>query len=150
MAVPCLLLSGCAGDADPAEGGFIEGVGGLVGGGYQRRIDAREAAVDDATMRGETLSAAQQQAAAEQARLDAEIADLEDEHASLKASIVRLRAEIAASGSAIDTATEREIDDALASTPDSSDVNARALALRAAVLKSRRLVDSLSQLATAG
>ena len=35
-------LAGCATSADPHEGGFVSGVVGLAGGGYQQRVAERE------------------------------------------------------------------------------------------------------------
>ncbi len=40
-----VLMAGCAqsgANPDPSQGGFISGIQGTVGGGYQRRIDERE------------------------------------------------------------------------------------------------------------
>jgi len=58
-------LVGCATSADPRDGGFVNGIVGLGGGGYQRRIDERR----------DTLSAeqaAQRQLAIEQREVEAE------------------------------------------------------------------------------
>jgi septal ring factor EnvC (AmiA/AmiB activator) len=40
-----LLLAGCV-SSDPRQGGFVSGVVGIAGGGYQARIDARERELD--------------------------------------------------------------------------------------------------------
>ncbi len=74
-------LAGCATSADPHQGGFVSGVVGLAGGGYQRRIDAREGAYQ-----GE-LSAQQ--------RLQAEARTLEQERAAVRADLHRAKARLA-------------------------------------------------------
>jgi hypothetical protein len=60
---------GCATSSDPHDGGFVSGVVGIAGGGYERRIDEREQ-----SYRGE-LDA--------QARLKAEAQALEQEQAAV-------------------------------------------------------------------
>jgi hypothetical protein len=77
-----LWLGGCATSPDPHQGGFVSGVVGLAGGGYQRRIDEREA-----TYRGE-LSA--------QERLAAQARELERERAQVRSDLGRANARLAA------------------------------------------------------
>ena len=77
-----LALGGCATSPDPHQGGFVSGVAGVFGGGYQRRIDEREAAYE-----GE-LSA--------QDRLKAQARELEKERAQVRQDLSRANARIAA------------------------------------------------------
>lgn len=42
------IFSGCATSPDPSKGGFISGLVGIAGGGYQRRIEAGERTYQDA------------------------------------------------------------------------------------------------------
>jgi hypothetical protein len=66
-------LGGCATSADPHEGGFVNGLGGVLGGGYQRRIDERQQ-----TYQGE-LDA--------QSRLHAQAQELERERAEVHSQL---------------------------------------------------------------
>jgi len=74
-------LAGCATSADPHQGGFISGVVGLAGGGYQRRIDEREGAYQ-----GEVTA---------QQRLQAEARAVEQERAAVQADLKRANARLA-------------------------------------------------------
>jgi dsDNA-specific endonuclease/ATPase MutS2 len=76
-----LWLTGCATSEDPHEGGFVSGVVGLAGGGYQRRIDEREG-----VYQGE-LDAQQ--------RLNAQARELERERAQVRGDLDRARARLA-------------------------------------------------------
>ncbi|TVQ89730.1 MAG: hypothetical protein EA400_06980 [Chromatiaceae bacterium] len=75
-------LAGCATSPDPRDGGFVSGVVGLAGGGYQRRIDERET-----SYRGE-LDAQQ--------RLQAEARALQQERAEVQAELQQANARLAA------------------------------------------------------
>ncbi len=78
----CLaLLNGCATSPDPHEGGFVSGVVGIAGGGYERRIDEREAS------HREALDA--------QARLNAEARVLEQERAAVRSDLTRAQSRLA-------------------------------------------------------
>lgn len=77
-----LVLGGCTTSPDPHQGGFVSGVAGVLGGGYQRRIDERET-----VYRGE-LSA--------QDRLAAEARALEQERARVRGDLSRANARLAA------------------------------------------------------
>ena len=76
-----VCVAGCATSADPHEGGFVSGVVGLAGGGYQRRVDDREG-----VHQGE-LDAQQ--------RLKAEARALEQERAQVKGDLTRAQARLA-------------------------------------------------------
>ncbi len=78
---PPVWLAGCATSADPHEGGFVSGVVGLAGGGYQRRIDEREG-----TYQGEMDA---------QQRLTAQARALEEERAQVKGDLSRAQARLA-------------------------------------------------------
>lgn len=77
-----IWLGGCAISADPHQGGFVSGVAGLAGGGYQRRIDEREG-----VYQGE-LSAQEQ--------LKAQARELERERTAVRTDLDRARARLAA------------------------------------------------------
>lgn len=74
-------LGGCATSPDPHEGGFVSGVAGLAGGGYQRRIDERE------NMHQGELDAQEQ--------LKAQARSLEQERAQVQGDLARARARLA-------------------------------------------------------
>lgn len=76
-----IWLSGCATSADPHQGGFVSGVVGLAGGGYQRRVDEREGVYRD------ELDAQQ--------RLKAQARALEEERAAVKGDLGRAQARLA-------------------------------------------------------
>jgi hypothetical protein len=115
----CVALAGCATSGDPAEGGFINGVAGLAGGGYEARIADREQA------------------------LAFELAGLEREHAALGNQIIGQRAALRARGVGVPPWTEQAV---LAATaePRAADPAARAASLRRAIADSRRLSVQLS------
>ena len=85
-AIPCLallLLAACATSPDPAQGGFISGVQGLVSGGYEQRIAAQSNELN--------LMRAQQAAAEANAnQAQAALAERQESLASLRADVARL------------------------------------------------------------
>lgn len=76
-----LWVGGCATSADPHEGGFVSGVVGLAGGGYQQRVDDREG------VRQGELDAQQ--------RLKAQARALEQERAQVKGDLASARSRLA-------------------------------------------------------
>ena len=78
-----LFLAGCATSPDPAQGGFISGVNGLLSGGYDQRVAAQSYELD--RMRAQQ-DAAQRQAG--QAR--ATLAQREQSLANLRNDVARL------------------------------------------------------------
>ncbi len=76
-----IFAAGCATSVDPHEGGFVSGVVGLAGGGYQRRVDEREG-----VHQGE-LSAQQ--------RLNAQASALEQERAQVRGDLGRAQSRLA-------------------------------------------------------
>ena len=77
-----LCLVGCATSPDPHQGGFISGIVGLAGGGYQQRIDERQG-----TYQVE-LDAQQ--------RLKAQAREVEQERTAVKGDLARANARLAA------------------------------------------------------
>lgn len=77
-----LCLAGCATSPDPHQGGFISGIVGLAGGGYQRRIDERQGAYQ-----GELDT---------QQRLKTEAREVQQERAAVKGDLARANARLAA------------------------------------------------------
>jgi hypothetical protein len=127
-------LAGCAVSDDPAAGGFVSGVAGVAGGGYDARIAERETGL--ATTR------------AEGAALGAELAALEREHASLKDQLIRQRADLGAAGIRLTPESERAFQAAIATEPAQSDPAARAAALERAIADGRQLSEQLAALSS--
>ena len=65
MGFATIHLAGCATSGDPHEGGFVNGIIGLSGGGYQRRLDEREATLDAEQAEQRRLAMEQQEVEAE-------------------------------------------------------------------------------------
>jgi hypothetical protein len=134
LALPMLaLLGGCANSGDPAEGGFVAGVAGVAGGGYQSRIDERQAGVAAAEARG--------------AELDAELALLNQQHRALQARLTAQRALLAQAGVPVTPEMQSRVDQALRPSPSAGDPAARAASLRQAIADARVLSDQLAAMA---
>jgi|GEM_PF-2180355 len=117
-----IWIGGCATSADPHEGGFVSGVAGLAGGGYQRRIDEREN-----THQGE-LDA--------QARLKAQARTLEQERAQVQGDLARARTRLASQERRI--AAERARIKAQGQNPSATQASLRRLDLAQAKLASTK------------
>jgi len=133
-AAAAAALAGCAVSDDPAAGGFVSGIAGVAGGGYDARIAERETG----------LAATQ----AEGAALTAQLAALEREHASLKDQLIRQRADLGAAGVRLTPASERAFQTAIATEPSETDPAARAAALQRAIADGRRLSEQLAALSS--
>ncbi|TPE46579.1 hypothetical protein [Amaricoccus solimangrovi] len=127
-----LALAACATSDDPAQGGFFNGIAGLVGGGYDARIDAREQAVAESEAEGAALSG--------------ELARLESEHAALRRRIAAQESGLRARGVALppDIAARSEAAGAIA-PPDASEDD-QVTALRRSIAEMRALSDELAAL----
>lgn len=79
-----LALAGCV-SGDPRQGGFVSGVVGIAGGGYQARIDARERELATLLDHQQRLSGRISGQRATVAALDARIALTERRIAALRA-----------------------------------------------------------------
>jgi chromosome segregation ATPase len=78
-----LLLAACATSSDPAQGGFISGVNGLLSGGYNQRIAAQQQELN--SMRAQQMAA---QASADQSR--ATLAQHQQALVNLRNNVARL------------------------------------------------------------
>jgi predicted nucleic acid-binding Zn-ribbon protein len=78
-----LLLAGCATSPDPAKGGFISGLNGLVSGGYNRRIAEQSSELDQ-------MRAQQAAAEAESTRANAALGQRQQSVAAMRVSIGKL------------------------------------------------------------
>jgi len=127
-------LAACAASDDPADGGFANAVVGIAGGGYENRIETREAEVAASELRG--------------AELTAELATLRDEHESLKDQIIQQRANLRSDGVRLSRETEARVQQAILSDPSQADPSARAAALQRAIGDARQLSEQLAALSS--
>lgn len=133
-AILALSLAACAASDDPAEGGFANAVVGIAGGGYESRIETREAEVAASEVRG--------------AELTAELARLRGEHESLKDRIIQQRADLRGEGVRLSPETEARVQQAILSDPTQADPSARAAALQRAIGDARQLSEQLAALSS--
>lgn len=93
----CVLqLAGCATSGDPHEGGFVNGVIGLGGGGYQRRLDERQSTLDSERAEQRRLGIEQREAEAERDAVRRELSRAQQRLASQQQRISAERARIQA------------------------------------------------------
>ena len=91
-----VTVSGCAIHADPSEGGFINGIVGLAGGGYQRRIEASERVYRDEVQQQAQLTRHAQNLEQERAAVRSELNQATDRLRTLERRIQQQRTTIAA------------------------------------------------------
>jgi chromosome segregation ATPase len=119
IVIPGLLwLAGCATSPDPAKGGFISGVNGLMSGGYDRRIAeqssdldrmrAQQAAAESDAGQANALLARRQQSVS---AMRVSVANLDRSVRSMQTRLAQERAGNSAL-SAHDAQLARELDDA--------------------------------------
>lgn len=136
-AAPALLavtLAACVTSDDPADGGFANAIGGVAGGGYDARIETREAEVAASQLRGEELTA--------------ELARLRGEHEGLKDRIIQQRAALSGQGVRLSAETEARVQQAILSDPSEADPSARAASLQRAIADARQLSEQLAALSS--
>lgn len=141
-----LALSACEISEDPADGGFLSGVVGVAGGGYQARIDALEAqlAADQAT--ANSLAAEQLRLQAVSASNSAQIRNLRSQFAALQAVIQGQVATLDARGVTVSSGLKAKAQLVAAANPGGSSDAARLASLRAAIADARALSADLSRL----
>ncbi|MCG5502029.1 hypothetical protein [Ectothiorhodospira lacustris] len=89
IALPMVLLAGCATSTDPREGGLLGGIQGLGSGAYDSRVQEREA-------RLEALRRTQRELEGEQGDLEARKAEQTRQVAAERTRLDRLNADVAA------------------------------------------------------
>ncbi len=114
MAWMPVWLAGCATSADPHEGGFVSGVAGLAGGGYERRIEQRQGSYQhevDAQQRLRVQARALEQ---ERGQVRSDLARARERLASQERRIAQQRARLGAERSGAAQADLRRLDRAQA------------------------------------
>jgi chromosome segregation ATPase len=116
VAAVTLWIGGCATSADPHEGGFVSGVVGLMGGGYQRRVDERQNTYQGELNAQQRLQAEAQQVQAERDAVRGQLANANARLAAIERRIAAERAQIkAASARSTDAQAQlRRLDQAQA------------------------------------
>lgn len=89
-----LQVAGCATSGDPHEGGFVNGIVGLGGGGYQRRLDERQTTLDSERAEQRRLGIEQREAEAERDAVRLELSRARQRLAAQQQRIAAERARI--------------------------------------------------------
>ena len=116
-----VVLAGCAGSGDPHEGGFITGVSNLVSGGYQQRIDQRQAEVASLGAEQQQLQARADSIRQEQAQVDRQLASARARLTQLDRRIAALRARVSGDDAAKLNEAERRLSQARSKANEASD-----------------------------
>ena len=95
-ALATLFIGGCATSPDPHEGGFVSGVVGLMGGGYQRRVDERQGVYQGELDAQQRLKIEAQQVQAERDAVRGQISQANARLAAIERRIAAERAQIKA------------------------------------------------------
>lgn len=111
LALP-VWLTGCATSDDPHAGGFVSGVVGLAGGGYQRRIDEREGVYQSELSAEQRLTAQALALEQERAQVKGDLARAQTRLASQERRIAQERARLSAQRTAAAQSRLRQLDQA--------------------------------------
>ncbi len=141
-----LALSACEISQDPADGGFLSGIVGVAGGGYQARIDALEAQLAADQARANSLASEQLRLQAAAASTSAQLRNLRAQLAALQAVIRDQVATLEAQGVTVSPALKARVQTVSAARPSGGDTTARLASLRAAIADARALSADLSRL----
>jgi len=107
-------LSGCATSSDPAEGGFINGVVGIAGGGYDRRVAEREDAYRKEVDTQTALQAEARRLERERAEVRGQLTQAEGRLAAQQRRIAAERRRLGAARGAAARAEMKRLDEAQA------------------------------------
>ncbi len=146
MGASALALSACEISEDPADGGFLSGVVGIAGGGYQSRIDALEAQLAADQARANTLAAKQLRLQASAASNAAQIRNLTAQLAALQDVIRGQLATLEARGIGVNSSLKAKAQVVAAAAPSGGSDAERLASLRAAIADARALSADLSRL----
>lgn len=146
LGVAITALIGCEVSEDPADGGFLSGVVGVAGGGYQSRIDALEATLAADQARANSLGAEQLRLQAASASNAAQIRNLTAQFAALKKVVNDRMALLEASGTAVSGTMATRVRATSSASPGGRTDAERLASLRTAIADARALSADLSRL----
>jgi chromosome segregation ATPase len=146
LGASALALAACDVSPDPADGGFLSGIVGVVGGGYQSRIDALEAQLAADQARANALASEQLRLQAAAASTSAQLRNLRAQFAALQAVIRDQTATLEAKGITVNSALKAKVQRVSAAAPGGGDTAARLASLRSAIADARALSADLSRL----
>ncbi len=141
-----IVLTACEVSDNPADGGFLSGVVGVAGGGYQRRIDTLEAQLAADQARVNSLASEQLRLQATSASSSAQIRNLRAQFAAMQAVIRDQVATLEAQGITMSGGLRAKAQSISATSPSGSTDAARLASLRAAIADARALSADLSRL----
>jgi len=141
-----LALSACEVSQDPADGGFLSGIVGVAGGGYQSRINALEAQLAADQAQANALAAKQLRLQAASASTSSQLSNLRAQFASLQAVLRDQVATLEAQGISVSSSLKAKVQTIGTATPSGANDTARLASLRAAIADARALSADLSRL----
>ncbi|MBL4805938.1 MAG: hypothetical protein JKY31_01460 [Rhodobacteraceae bacterium] len=139
-------LSACSVSQDPADGGFLSGLVGVGGGGYQDRVDEGQAALEEDQAQAAVLQAQQQRAYARSAAMATEIEQLRAKHTQWRVTISNQVAELRSSGAVMSPFIMARVNAVVNTSPSGSNDAARLAALQTAIADARALSADLAAL----
>jgi len=146
IGVSAMALTACEISEDPADGGFLSGVVGVAGGGYQARIDALEAQLAADKAQANALAAEQLRLQAASASTSAQLRNLRAQFAALQAVISGQVATLDARGITVSSGLRAKVQRVSATAPGGSSDAERLASLRGAIADARALSADLSRL----
>jgi len=141
-----LVLAACETTGNPADGGFLSGVAGIAGGGFQERVDSQQSALEQDQAQAAALQAQQRQVAAQSANIAAEINRLRAIHTQLRLDIANQAAQLRASGVVLSSALTVRVNAVVSASPSGNNDTQRLAALQTAIADARALSDDLARL----
>jgi len=147
LGVAAFALVACEISEDPADGGFLSGVVGVAGGGYQSRIDQLEAQLASDQARANSLASEQLRLQAQSASISAQVSNLRAQYAALQSVIKSQLATLEANGVGVSAATNARARAVINTAAPGGRTDAdRLAALRASISNARALSAELSRL----
>ncbi len=146
LVIGALALTGCEISQDPADGGFLSGVVGVAGGGYQSRVDTLEAQLAADQARANSLASEHLRLQAASASTSAQLRNLRSQFAALQAVIKDQVAALEARGVLVNGSLKAKAQTVSALAPSGRTDAARLASLRAAIADARALSADLGRL----
>jgi len=146
IVLAALTVAGCETTGDPADGGFLAGVAGVAGGGYQNRVDAQQAALEQDQADAAALRAQQANLAQQSANIAAEIVRLRAIHTQLRLDISNQAAALRAAGVTLPGGISQRVNAVVNTSPSGNSDAQRLASLQSAIADARALSNDLAQL----